>query len=296
MFPFFSKDDSVLVQPLFRNGHSLTFACEILLEAEQGLKIRDREGHQAEVQVHQRRRVDEHSWIYFAELIDGALDPASPTPGYQWRETSRTPLGVRVRSPQLPDFSALTEDLSLEGAQLQTTGPVQVGDEIDFYIDLDNGFPTVAGTARVCWSRLTQPWRAGLAFQEFDPESQSNLKNYLSQRQTESGLPGLTDDPNPAEDFEPSVLEKMALLQSSFDEGDTLVLQLLTSDEGMEIRFPGAKVMQSNLATQLVSRIVTQPTPEGLTRTWLLDPENATIVEIDSGSPEILCRGLPGPD
>jgi hypothetical protein len=190
----------------------LTFACEILLEAEQGLKIRDREGRHAEVQVRQRRRDDEHRWIYFADLIDGALEPEGPTPGYHWRETSRTPLGVRVRSPRLPDFLALTEDLSLEGAQLQTAGPLQVGEEIEFYIDLDDGSPTVASTARVCWSRLTQPWRAGLAFQELGPESLGYLKSYLTQRETESGLPGLTDDPAAAEAFESSVLEKMALL------------------------------------------------------------------------------------
>ena len=292
MFPFFSKDDSVLVQPLYRNGNSLAFACEELLNPEAGLKIRDRDGHLAEVLVQQRRRADEKNWLYFAELLEGSLDPQWPVPGYQWRQNQRYPLGVRVRSPQLPEYSALTEDLSTEGAQLNTTAPLRVGEDIEIYLDLDNGFPAVRGMGRVCWSKMTQPWKAGVVFTELEPESQHVLQAYLSQRYGESVLPGLSVESDMDSEHEPSVLEKMALLQSSFDEGDVLVLKLLTNDEVMEIRFPGAKVLRSDLSSQLVSRIVTLPTPKGPTRTALVDPNGTTLVELESGSPEILCRGL----
>ncbi len=292
MFPFFSKDDCVLVQPLYRNGNSLAFACEELLTPDGELKVRDRDGRQAEVLVQQRRRADDQNWLYFAELLDGSLEPEWPVPGYQWRQSPRYPIGVRVRSPQLPEYAALTEDLSAEGAQLSTSGPLQVGDEIELYLDLDEGFPAVRGLGRVCWSQMTQPWRAGISFSDLDPESQSVLHAYLSRRYGESVLPGLAGESQPETGFEPSVLEKMALLQSSFDEGDALVLKLLTNEEVMEIRFRGARVLQSDLSSQLVSRIITLQTPEGPTRTALVDPNGATLVEIESGAPEIICRGL----
>lgn len=290
MFPFFSKDDSILVQPLYRNGNSLAFACEELLNPEGGLKVRDREGHQAEVLVQQRRRADDQNWLYFAEIVTGSIEPEWPVPGYQWRQSPRYPLGVRVRSPQLPEFNALTEDLSAEGAQLNTSGPLQVGEEIEIFLDLDEGFPALRGVGKVCWSKMTQPWKAGVSFTELDPESQGVLRAYLAQRYGESVLPGLAVDQEP--EFEPSVLEKMALLQSSFDDGEALVLKLLTNDEVMEIRFQNARVLQSDLSSQLVSRIVSLPLPEGPTRTALVDPNGATLVEIESGSPEIICRGL----
>lgn len=291
MFPF-RKDDSVLVQPLYRNGNSLAFACEELLASEKGLKVKDREGRQAEVLVQHHRRADDHSWIYFAELLAGSLEPEWPTPGYHWRQAPRFTLGLRVRSPQLPEFAAMTEDVSLEGLQLSTTGHVPVGEEIEVHLDLDQGFPAVTALARVCWSKLTQPWKAGLAFTEMDVTNQNALRAYLSQRYSESVLPGLAVEEESVPAFEPSVLEKMALLQSSFDDGDYLVLKMLTHDEAVEIRFFKPQVLQSNLETQLVSHIVTQPTVEGLTRTWLLDPNGSTLVELESTSPEIVCRGL----
>jgi hypothetical protein len=292
MFPFFSKDSGVLVQPLYRNGNSLAFACDCLLEGEQGLSVRDRGGHQAEVQVQQRRRADDRSWIYFAELLQGELEPEWPTPGYQWRITPRFPIGVRVRSPQLPEFSALTEDLSPDGAQLQLAGPLNVGDEIELFLDLDSGFPSVHCVGRVCWTRLTQPCRAGIAFLGMEGDGQAQLRSYLAERSEESVLPGLVAETVEQPELEASVLEKLAFLQSSFNEGETLVLSLLTNDEVMEVRFPLAEVMSTNVTSRLVSRIITQETPEKRTRTWLLDPDGNPLAEIDSLSPEIMCRGV----
>lgn len=292
MFPF-RRDDSVLVQPLYRNGNSLAFACEELLEAvSTGLKVRDPEGRQAQVLIQNHRRADDHSWIYFAQLLEGEIEPQWPAPGYQWRRSPRYVVGLRVRSPQLPEYTALTEDLSLEGLQLATAGPLRVGEEIELHLDLDGGFPALHTMARVCWSRLTQPWKAGLAFSDMDSSSLATLRAYLGQRAHESRLPGFADQQEPGGGHPPSVLEKMALLQSSYDDGDYLVLKLLTNNEAVEMRFLRPLVLQSNLQTQLVRRIITQPTAQGLTRTWLLDPQDSTLVELESTAPEIVCRGL----
>ena len=292
MFPFFSKDTSIEVQALYRNGNSLAFACESLLEDHDQVTVKDREGHQAAVQIQNRRRADDRSWIYFAEVLSGDLEPDWAAPGYAWRQTARHAVGVRVRSPQLPEYSALTEDLSPDGAQLQTFGPLQVGDEIEIYLDLDNGFPSIRLLARVCWSRLTQPWRAGVAFLDLDAQQRNSLANFLGERSGESVLPGLVDHTADSTEVDASVLEKLAFWQSTTNVGDGLLLTLLTHDEVMEVRLPSSRVIGSNLTSRLVSRIVTQEAALGRTYTWLLDEEGATLAQIESGAPEIVCRGL----
>lgn len=292
MFPFFSQDQSVLVQPLYKNGNSLAFVCDQLLQSTGDLKVRDKDGHHAEVQIQQRRRADDQNWIYFAELRQGTLEPQWPTGGYQWRQSPRLSVGVRVRSPQLPEFTALSEDLSMDGMQLSPAAPLRVGDEIEVFIDLDAGFPEVQTTARVCWSKMTQPCRAGLAFLDLDDSNQRVLSSFLTQRHDATVSADLDARNSTSKAFEPEVLDKLAFLHSSFDDGDALVLKLLTQNEAMEIRLTQAHVIQSHLHSQLVSQIVTQVTPEGTTRTWLIDPQGDVIVEIESGSPEIVCRGL----
>jgi hypothetical protein len=292
MFPFSSKNDAVLVQPLYRSGNIMGFACESMLDTQVDLKVRDRDGHLAQVHVQQRRRADDQNWIYFAELREGALQPESSLPSYQWRQADRYPIGVRVRSPRLPEYTALTDDLSAEGAQLSPGGPLQVGDEIELHLDLDCGFPALCVLGRVCWSKLTTPWRAGVAFVDLQPEQQRVLTSYLSQRQGDD-VPGLATADSEPRGIEAPTLEKLAYLQSSFDDGDTLVLNLLTHDEVVEIRFQNARVLQTNLCSQLVGNILSKPTPDNTTRTLLIDPHGTTLIEIESAAPEILCRGLP---
>ncbi len=291
MFGFFSRDNSVLIQPVYRNGNSLAFACHSVLDAPDGVAVRDRSGSQAEVEIKQRRRVDESTWLYFAELISGDLDPGGGTaPGLRLRKHPRFPVGVRVRSPQLPDYMALTEDLSVEGAQLQVSGPVRVGEELQLELDLDGGFAPVRTLARVCWSRLSSPWRAGVAFVRIEDEGQADLRAFLGQRYGDFEPPG--DDGPPADVPDQSMLRKHAFLHSSYDDGDAVILKLITEDEVMELRFSRPKVLHADLVTQMVGNIVTQPGVNGFTHTRLLDPDGQVLIEIESIPPDIICRGI----
>lgn len=293
MFPFFSrnKNSSVLVQPLYLVGQNVAFTCSEVLESGQELRVRDAAGGEAGVRVQERRHAEDQEWIYFALVLDGELEPESTSTVHQWRRTPRFPCGVRVRSPQLPGYSAITEDLSPEGARLQTTAPLAVGQQIEVCLDLDDGSPELRGLARVCWSRMTEPCRAGLSFVDLDSEQLALLRHYLVEQTGTAVLPGLAVDPDPDEvAVEPALLEKLAYLKTSFNDGDNLVIKLITHDEVMEIRFPNPQVMQSNLTSRMVGRIANQVTPEGRTHTWLLDRDEATLVEIQSGSPEIVCR------
>lgn len=291
MFGFFSRDNSVLVQPVYRNGNSLAFASNAVIDMKNGVEVRDHSGRHAEVEIRQRRRVDESTWLYFAELVSGELDSNGTGPELRLRKHPRFPVGVRVRSPQLPDYMALTEDLSVEGAQLQISGAVRVGDELELELDIDGGVAPVRVLARVCWSRMSSPWRAGVSFLRIDEEGQSDLRAFLAQRY---------------EDFEPpeseskevsypdqSMLRKHAFLHSSYDDGDAVILKLITEDEVMELRFARPKVLQANLITQMVGNIVvTQPGEKGFTHTRLLDPDGQVLIEIESIPPDIICRGI----
>ena len=290
MFGFFSRDNSVLVQPVYRNGNSLAFATQTVIDAETGVAIRDHSGRHAEVEIRQRRRVDDSTWLYFAELVSGELDSDVDAPKLRLRRSPRFPVGVRVRSPQLPDFMALTEDLSVEGAQLQLSGPVRVGEELQMELDLDGGYAPVRVLARVCWSRLSFPWRAGVAFLRIAEDGQADLRSFLGQRYGE--LSSQERETDRAERPDHSMLRKQAFLHSSYDDGDAVILKLITEDEVMELRFSKPRVLQADLVTQMVGNIVTQPGAEGLIQTRLLDPQGHVLIAIESLPPDIICRSI----
>src|SRR5688572_5017454 len=117
MFPFFSKNknSSVLVELFYRQGKTVAFSCSDELESGQDLLVRDAAGQEAEVLIQERRHAQDQGWIYFAQLVKGEIEPEPASVGHPLRQTARYPCGVRVRSPQLPGYSAMTEDLSPEG-------------------------------------------------------------------------------------------------------------------------------------------------------------------------------------
>lgn len=290
MFGFFSQDNSVLVQPVYQNGNSLAFAAQTVIDAASGVAVRDYSGGHAQVEIRQRRRVDESTWLYFAELLSGELDSGQDVSTLRIRRSPRFSVGVRVRSPQLPEFMALTEDLSEEGAQLQLSGPIPVGEELQLELDLDGGYAPVQVLARVCWSRLTIPWRVGVAFMTIHEVGRADLRSFLEQRYGE--LSPRESQPQQTELPDQSMLRRHAFLHSSYDDGDAVVLKLITEDEVMELRFPKPKVLQADLVTQMVGNIVTQPGDGGLTETRLLDPQGHVLIAIESLPPDILCRSI----
>lgn len=293
MFGFFTKDNSVLILPVYRNGNSLAFTSGSPLELKQGVAVRDSTGRRAQVEVQKRRRLDEATWLYFADLVHGDLDTQEGDPELQLRRDPRFPVGVRVRSGGLPDYMALTEDLSVGGAQLQVLGPVRVGEELELEIDLDGAVAPVRALARVCWSRMSSPWRAGLSFLRFEGDGAAALARFLSDpcgfERVEAPTPG-------AKAPDGSMLRRHAYLHSSYEDGDAVILKLITEDEVMELRFSRPTVLSADLATQMVGNIVTQPGGEGLIQTHLLDPAGHTLLAIESPPPDIVCRGLRAAD
>lgn len=291
MFEFLTKDTSVFIEPIYRNGNSLVFVADTLLEWEKPILVHDRVGMKGEVQVHQRRRTEARDWIYFALLTEGDFQPDSVLVGHKLRSSERHKIGIRVRAPQLPGYSALTEDVSLEGAQLLTSGPLRVGEEMALHMDLDEGYPEVKVIARVCWSRITQPIRVGVTFVDFQENSEQTLRNFLAAR-TGQALPGGIEEDDSAAADHGTLLEREAYLKEAFEDELGVILKLVTHDEFLELRFSKPRVLECSLATRLVARIATEKMSDGQVRTTLVDSAGETLVELESALPEVFCRSL----
>lgn len=285
---FSPYNETLLVEPLYLNGNSLAFASsQAPDEAKRSLSIRDREGRQAEVQVSHWRKADDKTWICFAELLEGVLEPDWSAQGYQWRRSPRYPVGLRVRSSALPGYCALTHDLSGQGAQLQLEAPVSAGEELELALDLDAGFPELRVRARVCWSRMLAPWRCGVAFLEFFDDGKAQLEQYLGQRYGVSRQAIASDSQL---DMELAVLNEPAYLHSSFEEGNRLVLKLITAEQVIEARFESPRLVFSDFSSRMVSVIAIDPQPGSSARTLLVDPSGKTLLELEGSRPDITCR------
>ncbi len=291
MFEFLTKDTSVFIEPIYRSGNNLVFVSDTLLDWEKPTSVHDRIGTKGQVQVHQRRRTEDRDWIYFALLTEGDFQPDSELLGHKLRTIERHKIGIRVRAPQLPGYSALTEDVNLDGAQLLTSGPLRVGEEMALHMDLDEGYPEVKVIARVCWSRITAPIRVGVAFVDFQEDSEQTLRNFLAAR-TGQSLPGGVEEEDSEAADHGTLLEREAYLKEAFEDELGVILKLITHDEFLELRFAKPRVLECSMETRLVARIGTEKMADGQVRTTLVDSEGRTLVELESSPPEVFCRSL----
>lgn len=134
---------------------------------------------------------------------------------------------------------------------------------------------------------MTAPWFCGVVFLELDKVDRATLTRYLQQRYSAKVE---THQSAQQADIAISVLETPAYLHSSFQESSALVLKLLTQEQVIEMRIEGARLVSSNLRSRLVSVIASDPRDESNVRTFLLDGEGTSLLELEGGLPEITCR------
>lgn len=102
--------------------------------------------------------------IFWAQVVEGRLNrPVGPADG-RCRSRSRHPLRLRVRSREMPNFAAMTRDLSADGCCLETDAPVHPGAVLT--LTLDNQDDEIESTGTVVWSTLTSPYHCGVRFAE----------------------------------------------------------------------------------------------------------------------------------
>lgn len=96
------------------------------------------------------------------------------------RQATRLDCRLKVLSPGLPGFKAVTVDFSTGGLQVEAQGEVEVGRELPVRLEFDS-LPTLECQARVAWSRGgRRDGRVllGLQFVHLTPESRTNLAQF----------------------------------------------------------------------------------------------------------------------
>lgn len=116
--------------------------------------------------------------LFEHEKILGSLD-------IERRESPRLPKVVRVTSPQFPGYAGTTEDISVTGARVQTTGPLQLVHDIELKMELDDpDIPPLNLYADVCWSAMKYDgsYHSGLRFSGLHKETIKTIDRYIADR------------------------------------------------------------------------------------------------------------------
>lgn len=179
---------------------------------------------------------------------------------YIHRSATRYPVGVRVRSRELPAYQATSVDVSSEGIQLATASPVSVGKTMRLEIDLDDTRKAVSCLAIVRWSKITSPYKAGLEFTRIEPAQVRDLLSFLEVHETQSPAaqrPLLSFSAFTSESD--LVVETEAWLENVVLEGDRLYLTLDTEDGQACWIFEQVELPQQEALSGQLSRLLIRP-------------------------------------
>lgn len=135
------------------------------------LHLCDDTTREVRVRIKTCRSLDDGRFLGVGSVLEGLeMKEKLPEPGEgpeALRQTTRVPYKAGVASPALPNFKAVTLDCSLSGLQLQTEGPLPVGQVLLLSLNLSESGPPVPCQARVAWCRHHAEdgkYRAGLEF------------------------------------------------------------------------------------------------------------------------------------
>ncbi|MEW6280544.1 MAG: PilZ domain-containing protein [Candidatus Eremiobacterota bacterium] len=88
------------------------------------------------------------------EEIRKRYQSAAKLRGAAGRRSRRYITSIRVLSPELPGYRALTVDFSMHGLQLESEGPVEVGKIVNITLELDaSSSPQLNLDGKVVWCR-----------------------------------------------------------------------------------------------------------------------------------------------
>lgn len=181
---------AVPVDLVFCAGDLLHFKCNSSLTQGKTRKVRARlpEGQMfgAKIEVLSQ---DEKTRLYKGRLLEPVAAVAHlrgllPLPFEDRRVSPRIERTVRVLSPQLEGFSALTRDISLQGLCLVVSQVLTLGAKMQVEMDLDASSPhPVRFDLELRWSApdlLTGKNLVGGCFLTMNQRQRTALKNYLA--------------------------------------------------------------------------------------------------------------------
>lgn len=197
-------------------------------------------------------------------------------------------IGLRVRSVQLPGYSALTTDLSRTGMQIEAKEALQVGTQLPIILDFDNGDDSINLCGVVRWSQLNAPHRAGLQFVGLASEDSHKLQTFLHQRDDlDRALPSLNMSSRADVDSESGIPQILKLIDAYHEDGR---LQLTTRGAEQEVRyeFLRPKVLSSRLEQgTLIYRMESEPVGPELHRFRWLNLDGEAVLELECVAPRI---------
>jgi PilZ domain-containing protein len=126
--------------------------------------------------------------LFYGKFLapENALEPLSvllpkPKGSEEQRSSPRIDRIVRVCSAHIPEFQAVTVDLSLSGMKLSTAGPMEPETFFECEIEFDDHTMTrLPFNAQVKWSRqVEQHWEVGVQFVETPKSTMSRLAYFI---------------------------------------------------------------------------------------------------------------------
>lgn len=185
---------SAPIDLVFCVGDILHFKCAKSLTQGKACKVKARlpEGQifGARIEVLDQ---DTKSLLYQGRLLEPLeaithLRCLLPLPFEDRRHSPRIERTVRVLSPQLEGFSALTRDISLQGLCLVVSQSLSVGSKLQLEMDLDPSSPhPIRFDVEARWSAadlISDKNLVGGCFLTLSHRQRSVLKNYLSANPT----------------------------------------------------------------------------------------------------------------
>lgn len=97
------------------------------------------------------------------------------------RSAKRIKRGLRVNSPRIPRFVAITSDFSASGCKLKTEGPMGVGDQFDAEIEFDDAsLSRMDILCKVVWCRREgEQHLVGVAFENLSKAAASRISLFV---------------------------------------------------------------------------------------------------------------------
>ena len=127
--------------------------------------------------------VDKELLVYRLEVLNSqlVLDQLE----IDRREDVRLPKTLRLSSNDFPGYSGMTEDISVTGCRVATTGALEVGLPLDVKLELDDPeIPSMVLAAEVNWCapKFEGGFHSGLEFQNVGREEGRHIKRYIEEK------------------------------------------------------------------------------------------------------------------
>lgn len=179
------------------------------------------------------------------------------------RKDARVDCAMRVLSPDLPGYRAVTVDFSHGGVQVETEGPLATGRLLDVTLEFDNNeMASVRCQARVAWcaERSRARYRVGLQFVNPSPEADGllgRMEELLTNRDETSiqkrtlGADAPVQRPVSREET-PVTAELPGILEAYVNKNQNFITQVRQSSGMLELTFPSCQTVRDyNSASQV---------------------------------------------